>query len=267
MKAVVCFISLLYALSMSNKSGQEVAPGEDHSYNLIKSTRRPETYYTQGLVIDGKFLYESGGLYGESVLVKMVYPTLEIDKKIKLDDKYFAEGLGKCGNTLYQLTWHEKDVFLYDMDDLKLKKTITIPEEMREGWGLAEFENNKLIATDGTNKIFIISCEDFKVKSQLIVTENDQAVYSLNALAYDGKYIYANIYMDDSIIKIDPASGKVLKRYKMKQLIDKELENRTLDGFALMSGDVLNGIAYDKEKKEFLVTGKRWGYYYNIVFN
>ena len=32
-------------------------------------------------------------------------------------------------------------------------------------------------------------------------------------------------------------------------------------------GKILNGIAYDKLKQNFLVTGKQWGNFYIIKFN
>jgi glutamine cyclotransferase len=273
MKAVlilftIIFINNITAVHINSANIMESNAITNNSFTNIKSFKRPETYYTQGIFFEnGSTLYESGGLYGESVLVKMEYPSLKILNKVKLDSKFFAEGVAQCSDVIYQLTWQEKTVLKYSKDDLKLLDKLPLPVEMAEGWGLSAYKDGQLIATDGSNRIYVIDCTDFKVKRTLNVTNNGQEIRSLNALAFDGKDIYANIYFNTNIAKIDDETGNVTIMYEMKDLVSHEMSERTLDVFALSSGDVLNGIAYDKNTDSFLLTGKRWGFYYNIKFN
>ena len=53
----------------------------------------------------------------------------------------------------------------------------------------------------------------------------------------------------------------------MKPLIDHDIKNGKLTQLRLSMGDVLNGIVYIPEKKSFIVTGKLWDYYYEVVFD
>jgi glutamine cyclotransferase len=64
----------------------------------------------------------------------------------------------------------------------------------------------------------------------------------------DGK-IYANVYTTNTILVIDPNSGKVI------EVIDAA----ALAAEGKMGGEVLNGIAYDPAGKKLYMTGKYWG--------
>ena len=236
--------------------------------------RKNPTVYTQGLIYYNKTLFESGGLYQKSTLTHMKWPSQEIIKQINLDKKYFAEGItyNLENNILYQLTYKEKEILLYSFPDLEFIKTIKMPNEMREGWGFSTgVEQGVLYATDGSDKIFVFNIN--KANNELIlvktlsVTYNMKPVYRLNELVCDGIYIYANVYFEDKILKINPRNGQVMNVYNMKSLIDYELKNGDLTVNRINRGDVLNGIAYIPEKKSFILTGKLWNYYYEIIFN
>jgi glutamine cyclotransferase len=242
----------------------------NENFEATKILKRNETYYTQGIFLDDKseFLYESGGLYKESVIVKMEYPSLKVVKKIKLSPEYFGEGLARCGESVYQLTWQERKVIKYSFPELKYQDSLDLPREIGEGWGLSEtYQKNELIASDGSQYIYFLNCEDgLKVTGKIRITFNGKPMHNINALAYVDNFIWANIYYDQRIIKINPTTGNVEKAYDMKPLIEHEKEQKTLTSFRLAQGDVLNGIAYDKVNKRFLLTGKKWGYYYEVNF-
>ena len=235
--------------------------------------RKNPTVYTQGLIYYNQTLFESGGLYQKSTLTHMQWPSQEIIKQINLDKKYFAEGISYNieNKILYQLTYKEKEILLYTFPELELIKKIKMPKEMLEGWGLsAGSEQGVFYATDGSDKIFVFNID--KSNDELIlvktidVTYNMKPVYRLNELICDGLYIYANVYFEDKILKINPRNGQVMNVYNMKPLIDYELKNGDLTNSRINRGDVLNGIAYIPEKKSFILTGKLWNYYYEIIF-
>jgi glutamine cyclotransferase len=149
---------------------------------------------------------------------------------------------------------------VYDITNLdKPIKTFNWPYE---GWGLTN-NGTDLIISDGSQKLFFVNADDFRLKSTISVTENGSPVYQLNELEYIDGFVFANIYQKEIIVKIDPASGFVvgkmdLSKFKEKFFADKIVPERT---------DVLNGIAYDSATKKFLVTGKRWPKMFELKLN
>lgn len=68
--------------------------------------------------------------------------------------------------------------------------------------------------------------------------------------------IWANVYVTDQIVIIDPASGIVEGVIDLRGLLpDEEIAPDT---------DVLNGIAYDAASERIFVTGKRWSKLFEI---
>ena len=272
----------------SNKiNSKPVSYYEENPYSLtqkIKNTmqykvinifpRKNPTVYTQGLIYYNQTIFESGGLYKKSTLTHMEWPSQNILKNINLEDKYFAEGISVNleNKILYQLTYKEKEIILYSFPDLKILKKIKMPNEMREGWGLCGgMEKDEFFATDGSANIFVLKIDnksnELKVIKIINVNMNSRPIYNLNELIYDGNYIYANVYFQDSIFKINPRNGQVMNVYDMNPLIDYEYNNGNLTKSRKNRGDVLNGITYIPEKKTFILTGKLWNYYYEIIFN
>ena len=245
------------------------------NYKVINiHQRKNPTVYTQGLFYHNFTLYESGGLYQNSTLIHMEWPSQKILQKIVLEDKYFAEGIASSNinNILYQLTYHEKEILLYSFPNLEFKTKITMPSQLKEGWGLSQGkEKDEFFATDGSENIFILKINkdtnELNVKSYIKVTYNNKPVYRLNELSYDGVYIYCNVYYEKVILKVNPNNGVVVNVYNMQPLIDYELNNGKLTNQRISTGDVLNGITYIPEKNTFIVTGKLWDYYYEVGFN
>ena len=263
-----------YKETKSTQTQTELIPNTQ-MYKVINIIpRKNPTVYTQGLFYYNHTIFESGGLYQKSSLTHMQWPSQKIIKKINLEEKYFGEGISYNleNNILYQLTYKERDVLLYSLPDLEFVKKIKMVDVMREGWGLCEgAEPGELYATDGTDKIFVIKIDkrtnELILKNMISVTSNMKPVYRLNELVYDGLYVYANIYLEEKIVKINPTNGQVLNEYDMKPLIDYELKNGNLTRLRINRGDVLNGITYIPEKKSFILTGKLWNYYYEIIFS
>ena len=79
-----------------------------YSYNIINTYPHDAGAFTQGLIYEADFYYESTGGYGESTLRKVDLKTGEIIKLIKLDENYFGEGITLYDNKIFQLTWKSK---------------------------------------------------------------------------------------------------------------------------------------------------------------
>jgi glutamine cyclotransferase len=82
----------------------------------------------------------------------------------------------------------------------------------------------------------------------------------LNELEYVEGFIMANIWETNNIVKIDPATGKVVGKLDLSTLTrDAKMRNP--------QSDVLNGIAYHPTTKLLLVTGKFWPMIYVLQLN
>jgi len=120
--------------------------------------------------------------------------------------------------------------------------------------------------SDGSSNIQVVDGNSFEtLKSIQVVDEKGNPVKNLNELEYVNGTIWANIWFSNDIIGIDPASGKVIKRYHMGSLRSAETSfQKTLGKVDL---DVLNGIAYDPSDDTFLITGKRWHLMFKVKLN
>ena len=151
----------------------------------------------------------------------------------------------------YILTWTNQVAFVYDADSLTYKATLPWPR--KEGWGLTT-DGKQLIASDGSSFLFFLD-KDLKEIRRQRVTLDGKSVRYLNELEWiDGK-VWANVYLSDTIVIIDPADGKVEATVDCAGLLPHR--ERTRDT------DVLNGIAVDAEGRIFL-TGKYWPRLYEI---
>jgi glutaminyl-peptide cyclotransferase len=82
------------------------------SYSIISPAYPHDTSsFTQGLAFYKGELFEGTGNYGKSKLMKVDLKTGKAIKSIKLDDKFFGEGITILNDTIYQLTWKENKVF------------------------------------------------------------------------------------------------------------------------------------------------------------
>ena len=92
------------------------------SYTIQKVLPHDTTSFTEGLLIYKGSLYESTGDHGKSKLLKIDLNTGKVEKQLDLDQKYFGEGIVILRDTIYQLTYTEKAVFVYTMDFKKIKE-------------------------------------------------------------------------------------------------------------------------------------------------
>ena len=207
--------------------------------------------YTQGLFFEGGQMYESTGQYGKSSFRVVDFRTGKVSRKLDFARRYFGEGSVMLGGELFILTWTNKVAFVYDAATLEYKMTYSYP---RDGWGLTT-DGESLIASDGSSRIYFLSTE-FKLLKTLDVKLNGRPVKYLNELEWiDGK-IWANVYMTDMLVIINPSDGRVEATVDCSGLLPDKL--RTADT------DVLNGIAYDEESGKIYLTGKNWPRLYEV---
>lgn len=218
---------------------------KDYSVRVVREYPHDSKAFTQGLFFDGERFCESTGQYGESSFRLTDLETGDVLRRLDFNRKYFVEGSVVLDGKLYILTWLNRTAFIYDAETLEYEKTYSYP---REGWGLTT-DGKSLIASDGSSSLYFLS-KDFKLERTVRVTMDGRPLKLLNELEWiDGK-IWANVYLTDMIVIIDPSDGKVEARVDCSGILPASLRTPDMD--------VLNGIAYDQENGRIFITGKYW---------
>jgi glutamine cyclotransferase len=232
-----------------------------YDYQIVKTYPHDPKAFTQGLEFHDGVLYEgTGGKSGDdffSSLRKVEFETGKVLQKHDLGREYFGEGITILRDKIYQLTWREMTAFEYDLKDFTLLRELRYSGE---GWGLTN-DGTHLIMSDGTHVIRFINPDDFKTVRTIVVNdEKGKPIMQLNELEFVKGEIWANIWQTGWIIRIDPASGKLLGRIDLNSLADDEMQKND-------DADVLNGIAYDSAGDRLFVTGKLWRRLFEIKVN
>ena len=254
------FISILIAFAVLVSCGgvrkksatpQAVEP-TFYTYEVVAEYPHSRTSYTQGLqFVDGE-MWEGTGEYGRSQLLRTDLASGKVLQSEKLSNEEFGEGITLLGDKIYQLTWINGKLHIYDRKTLKHLATHTYKGE---GWGLTS-DGEKLYMSDGTNYIRVLNPETLAQERRFGITLRGESLSHLNELEWiDGK-IWANVYTTDHIVIINPENGVVEGVVNLSGILpDKERDHKT---------DVLNGIAYDKATKRIFVTGKNWSKLFEI---
>lgn len=224
---------------------------KQYKLQVVNSFPHDRTSYTQGLFFYAGAMYESTGLNGKSTFRKVDISTGKALSKLTFDRKYFLEGSVEKDGNIYMLTWQNKLAFVYDAATLEYKASYSYP---REGWGLTT-DGKHLVASDGSARLYFMD-DNFRQVSTITVKMDGRPVRYLNELEYiDGK-IWANVYMSDLILIINPESGNVEGVVDCTGLLPRQLQYEDTD--------VLNGIAYNPADGSIYLTGKNWCRLYEV---
>ena len=202
-------------------------------------------------------VYESTGLRGQSVLRIVDLPTGRVLQETAADAQHFGEGLALVNDRLIWLTWQAGTATVHNRETLEHIGSFTYTGE---GWGLC-FDGTRLVMSDGSNTLTFRHPETFEVLGSVPVTQADGSpVNRLNELECIGNDVWANVWLTDRIVVIDPATGSVIAEADMTGLISPHPADTD-------SNNVLNGIAYRPDTDTFLITGKRWPSIFEVRFN
>lgn len=232
------------------------------SYSVTKQFTHDTSLFTEGLVVYEGQLFESSGAPEDlpqtrSVIGISDLKTGKFSPKAEIDrNKYFGEGIVFLHGKLYQLTYKNQVGFIYDAKTFR--QTGQFNYANAEGWSLTT-DGTSLIMSDGTDALTYLDAVKLSPVRILKITENGYPVDDLNELEFIKGFIYANIWMKDMIMKIDPQNGHVVGKIDLSALTN---EARKINPKA----DVLNGIAYDSTADKVYVTGKLWPHIYEVQF-
>ncbi|MDD4747907.1 MAG: glutaminyl-peptide cyclotransferase, partial [Salinivirgaceae bacterium] len=217
------------------------------TYKVKQTYNHDPKAYTQGLIFEDGFLYESTGQHGESTLRKVDYKTGKVLQMYDLATSDFGEGIARVGDKIYMLTWESKKGYVFDLKTFNVELEFPLTSD---GWGLT-YDGQYLIRSDGSNTLYFIDPEYLTEVKTLEVHDHKAQVSRLNELEYyDGK-IWANVYGEDYIVTIDPKTGAVIEKIDFSNLLTNEERRK-------YRVDVLNGIAWSNDTHQLFVTGKLW---------
>lgn len=244
---------LLLCALLAGVAGIASATIPTYDFKVVHAYPHDAQAFTEGLLYRDGFLYESTGLNGHSSIRKVSLETGKVLQTKEIPPQYFGEGLTVWKDTLVGLTWQTHTGFVFDLATFELRNQFAYPGE---GWGLTQ-NGKELVMSDGTAVLRFLDPQTFLEVRRVKVTADGIAVDQVNELEWVGDEIYANLWHTNTIARIDPASGKIVGWIDLGKLYPAA-------GSGQNGENVLNGIAYDADKKRLFVTGKLWPKLYEI---
>jgi glutamine cyclotransferase len=174
---------------------------------------------------------------------------------VKLAPEFFAEGICRVGDSIWQLTWKELVALRWDAASLTLQDKVRFN---REGWGMCavvalgpcgELTTPEVVTSNGTSELVRRDPDTLEQRAIVHVRCQGARVRWLNDLTWAEGLVWANVAGTSCVAGIDLASGEVT------DIVDARAaaERHWRDPQAIM-----NGIAAMATSGEFLLTGKNW---------
>jgi len=202
--------------------------------------------FVQGLAFHGPRLFESTGLNGQSSVRELDPTSGRVIRRRDVAEEHFAEGLTVFDGRIFQITWRSQRAFVYELDTFR---PIAEHSYVGEGWGLTH-DGRQLILSDGTARLRFFDPTNFSEQRWVRVRDGERSIDQLNELEFIDGEVWANIWHEDRIARIDPATGRVVA------WVDATALHASLN---LPDPEaVLNGIAYERDTRRIFLTGKNW---------
>lgn len=210
--------------------------------------------FTQGLLVDGPWIYESSGGYGRSILARYKASDSRLLTQMPLPKNLFAEGLTLLDNRFYLLTWRAGSMLVFDRN----WNRITEHQYSGEGWGLTN-DGHHLIMSNGSDEITFIAPTPFQKVRSIKVNGGNRRWMAINELEFANGILWANRWFSDEVIAIDPDDGKVLAKIDFSKVAK---QHRVGPG---AREKVLNGLAWSETHQAMWITGKNWDQRYLVT--
>lgn len=216
----------------------------------------PGRGFTQGLIAEDNTIWESVGLYGESVLRRYQPGDPEPVAEAALPADLFAEGICRVADSIWQLTWRERVALRWDAATMELREKVRFN---REGWGMcaapAESGTVEVVTSDGTSELVRRDPGALEPLAVVHVRCRGNRVRGLNDLTWAGGLVWANIAGTDLIAGISLASGEVTDLVDVHPAAERHWRDPQA---------ITNGIAALTGPGELLLTGKRFRSLYQV---
>lgn len=229
----------------------KVTFAELYDYRIVAEYPHSARSYTQGLQYVDGVMWEGTGQEGRSHLQRISLATGKVDIVASLPNSEFGEGITLFKEHIYQLTWLSRKAHVYNLEGKHLR---TISYE-GEGWGITT-DGERLYMSDGTATIRLVNPETLDTERSICVMYNGSPLSNINELEWAEGYIWANVYLSESIVKINPETG-IVEGYVDLPALRARLKNNP-------EAEAFNGVAYNKDNGHFYVTGKDWNKLFEI---
>jgi glutaminyl-peptide cyclotransferase len=212
---------------------------------VVRRLAHPGRGFTQGLIADGGTVWESTGRYGVSALCRYSLGAREMERYEEVPAEFFAEGICRVGEVIWQLTWKERIALAWDADTMEL--TGRVPYN-REGWGICAADGY-VVTSDGSSELVRRDQKDLSPQAVVHVRTDGRRVQGLNDLTWSAGRVWANVAGTHYVAGIDPDSGEVTDIVNARRGWERHLGDPQA---------IMNGIAALPAEGEFLLTGKSW---------
>jgi len=255
--------SISFSQSSTAETNEALTPATSQTtsppvwqYQLLRTIPREKHHFTEGLVFAGNYLFESTGQYGKSQLHRYDAKKLTFSQHINLHADFFAEGLTVIQNQLYQLSWKEGDVFVYNLN-LQRINTLKIKSE---GWGL-NTDGESIIISNGSSTLSFRDRNTAQESRRITVHDSSRKQWKdINELEWINGVILANVWHQDTVLIINPDTGYIIGQYNfeaLSQITSKAMPSRNGE-------QVLNGMAWNSATQTLLLTGKDWPFWFEV---
>jgi len=251
--SIVPIIVLLILIPQPSIAYGDNQNAEERDIEILRTLPHNQSSFTQGLEVLENSIFESSGLYGHSRISEIDSQNGEVIRQTEIDDSYFGEGITVMGQSIIMLTWRSGVALEFDISNLSIIGNFSFEGE---GWGIC-YNGEHIVTSNGTSELSFRDPENFGIDFTMVVTWDGEPVSKLNELECVGDKIYANIWMEDTILRISSSSGKV-------DFFSSPLAITSTQGDG--PEEVLNGIAFDKDSNSFWITGKNWTQMYLVNF-
>lgn len=232
---------------------EAIAPPPRCGYRIVQTYPHDPSSFTQGLFWHDGHLYEGTGQYGRSKVARIDLATGKALAETKLPADQFGEGIVRWRDQVIGVTWQGGIGHRWRIKDLKPVGTFRYEGE---GWGVT-LDGDSLVLSDGTPDLRYFDPATMTEQKRVTVRFAGRPLAMLNELETIDGEIWANVWMTDAIVRINPDSGAVTSFIDLTGLKEQ--------AGASDRDEVLNGIAWDPKAKRLFVTGKYWPKLFEIA--
>ena len=188
---------------------------------------------------------ESTGRYRVSALCRYPLGARQVEQRAEVAAEFFAEGICRVGDVIWQLTWQERTALKWDAATLELIGQVPYN---REGWGMCTADGY-VMTSDGSSELVRRDPQTLGPQAVIHVRLAGARVQGLNDLAWAAGTVWANVAGTHYLVGVDPESGEVTDVVNARPAWERHLGDPQA---------IMNGIAALPAEGEFLLTGKGW---------
>ena len=179
-------------------------------------------------------MWESTGLYGASALCRYQLGAGQVERRAALPPEFFAEGICRAGEVIWQLTWQDRVALAWDARTLEPAEQVPYN---REGWGMCAADGY-IVTSDGSSELVRRDPPALSPQAVLHVRCEGRRVQGLNDLAWSAGTIWANVAGTPYLAGIDPEGGEVTDVVNARPARERHLGDpqAIMNGIAALPG-------------------------------